>query len=202
MTIFPDRQTSQEVQRILIGSVVPRPIALVSSVSAAGVRNLAPFSFFNAVCTEPPVICFAAARPAAGKPKKDTLANIEATSEFVVNIVSEEFAEQMNLTARDYPADVDEFAVSGLTAINSELVRPPRVRESRISFECKLTHNIVVSDKPAGSNLILGEVVCMHVDEVVLEDGRINPDRLRAIGRMGGISYVRTTDRFEIVRPK
>ncbi len=202
MTIFPDRQTSQEVQRILIGSVVPRPIALVSSVSAAGVRNLAPFSFFNAVCTEPPVICFAAARPAAGKPKKDTLANIEATSEFVVNIVSEEFAEQMNLTARDYPADVDEFAVSGLTAIDSELVRPPRVRESRVSFECKLTHNIVVSDKPAGSNLILGEVVCMHVDEVVLEDGRINPDRLRAIGRMGGISYVRTTDRFEIVRPK
>ncbi len=202
MTIFPDRQTSQEVQRILIGSVVPRPIALVSSVSAAGVRNLAPFSFFNAVCTEPPVVCFAAARPAAGKPKKDTLANIEATGEFVVNIVSEEFAEQMNLTARDYPADVDEFAVSGLTAIDSELVRPPRVRESRVSFECKLTHNIVVSDKPAGSNLILGEVVCMHVDEVVLEDGRINPDRLRAIGRMGGISYVRTTDRFEIVRPK
>ncbi len=202
MTIFPDRQSSQEVQRILIGSVVPRPIALVSSVSAEGVRNLAPFSFFNAVCTEPPVVCFAAARPAAGKPKKDTLANIEATGEFVVNIVSEEFAEQMNLTARDYPADVDEFAVSGLTAINSELVKPPRVRESRVSFECKLTHNIVVSDKPAGSNLILGEVVCMHVDEVVLEDGRINPDRLRAIGRMGGISYVRTTDRFEIVRPK
>ncbi len=89
MTIFPDRQTSQEVQRILIGPVVPRPIALVSSVSAAGVRNLAPFSFFNAVCTEPPVVCFAAARPAAaGKPKKDTLANIEATGEFVVNIVS------------------------------------------------------------------------------------------------------------------
>ena len=202
MTIFPDRQTSQEVQRILIGSVVPRPIALVSSVSAEGVRNLAPFSFFNAVCTDPPVICFAAARPAAGKPKKDTLDNIEATGEFVVNIVSEEFAEQMNLTARDYPADVDEFAESGLTAINSELVRPPRVRESRVSFECKLTHNIVVSDKPAGSNLILGEVVCMHVDEAVLEDGRIDPDRLRAIGRMGGISYVRTTDRFEIVRPK
>ena len=202
MTIFPDRQTSQEVQRILIGSVVPRPIALVSSVSAEGVRNLAPFSFFNAVCTDPPVICFAAARPAAGKPKKDTLANIEATGEFVVNIVSEEFAEQMNLTARDYPADVDEFAESGLTAINSELVRPPRVRESRVSFECKLTHNIVVSDKPAGSNLILGEVVCMHVDEAVLEDGRIDPGRLRAIGRMGGISYVRTTDRFEIVRPK
>ncbi len=202
MTIFPDRQTSQEVQRILIGSVVPRPIALVSSVSVAGLRNLAPFSFFNAVCTEPPVVCFAAARPAAGKPKKDTLANIEATGEFVVNIVSEEFAEQMNLTARDYPADVDEFAVSGLTAINSELVKPPRVRESRVSFECKLTHNIVVSDKPAGSNLILGEVVCMHVDEVVLEDGRINPERLRAIGRMGEIGYVRTTDRFEIVRPK
>ncbi len=202
MTIFPDRRTSQEVQRILIGAVVPRPIALVSSVSAGGVRNLAPFSFFNAVCTDPPVVCFAAARPAAGKPKKDTLANIEATGEFVVNVVSEEFAEQMNLTAGDYPAGVDEFALSGLTAIDSELVKPPRVGESHVSFECRLTHNIVVSDKPQGSNLILGEVVCMHVDEAVLEDGRIDPDRLRAIGRMGGISYVRTKDRFEIVRPK
>lgn len=202
MTIFPDRQTSREVHRILIGAVVPRPIALVSSVSAEGIRNLAPFSFFNAVCTDPPVVCFAAARPAAGKRKKDTLANIEATGEFVVNIVSEEFAAQMNLTASDYPADVDEFAMSGLTAVDSELVKPPRVKESHVSFECKLTHNIVVSDKPQGGNLILGEVVCMHVDEAVLEDGRINPDRLRAIGRMGGIGYVRTTDRFEIVRPK
>ena len=202
MTVFPDARSTQDVNRILIGAVVPRPIALVSSVSGEGVRNLAPFSFFNAVCTDPPVVCFATARPAAGKQKKDTLANIEAVGEFVVNIVSEEFAEQMNLTAGDYPASVDEFAISGLTAIESTLVKPPRVRQSHVSFECRLTHNVVISDKPQGSNLIVGEVVCIHVDDSILEDGRINPDRLRAIGRMGGISYVSTADRFEIARPK
>ena len=202
MTVFPDARSAQDVNRILIGAVVPRPIALVSSVSGEGVRNLAPFSFFNAVCTDPPVVCFATARPAAGKQKKDTLANIEAMGEFVVNIVSEEFAEQMNLTAGDYPASVDEFTISGLTAIESTVVKPPRVRQSHVSFECRLTHNVVISDKPQGSNLIVGEVVCIHVDDSILEDGRINPDRLRAIGRMGGISYVRTADRFEIARPK
>lgn len=200
MTIIPESRTLQDVHRILIGAVVPRPIALVSSVSAEGILNLAPFSFFNAVCSDPPVICFAAARRAGGK--KDTLANIESTGEFVVNIVSEDFAERMNRTAGDYAPGVDEFAVSGLTAVKSELVKPPRVGESRVNFECKLLQNIVVSDRAQGSNLILGTVVRMHVDDAVLMDGRIDPDRLRAIGRMGGNSYSRTTDRFEIARPK
>ena len=200
MTIFPEGRPLQDVHRILIGAVVPRPIALVSSISPEGILNLAPFSFFNAVCSDPPVVCFAAARRAGGK--KDTLANIESTGEFVVNIVSEDFAEQMNRAAGDFAPDVDEFAVSGLTAVKSELVKPPRVRESRVNFECKLLQNILVSDRAQGSNLILGSVVCMHVDDAVLNGDRIDPDRLCAIGRMGGTSYSRTTDRFEIVRPK
>lgn len=205
MTIFPDERTRQDVHRILIGSVVPRPIAWVSTVCAAGRFNLAPFSFFNAICSDPPVVCFAVARPPARGQggKKDTLANIEATGEFVVNIVSEDLAEQMNLTSGDYPPEVDEFSLTRLTAVKSELVKPPRVGQARVNFECKLTHNIVVSDKPGGSNLILGEAVCIHVDDTVLDDAnRIDPDRLRAIGRMGGVSYVRTADRFDLMRPK
>ena len=204
MILLPDRASRQDVHRILIGAVVPRPIAFVSTVSADGVFNVAPFSFFNAVCSDPPVICFAASRPPSGdgRSKKDTLANIEATGEFVVNIVSESFADEMNLTAGNYPAEVNEFSVAGLTAVKSELVKPPRVGQSHVNFECKLTHNILVSDRPGGSNLILGEAVCIHVDEAILTDNRIDPDRLRAIGRMGGISYVRTADRFELDRPK
>jgi flavin reductase (DIM6/NTAB) family NADH-FMN oxidoreductase RutF len=205
MKIVPNGRSHADVQRIIVSAVVPRPIAFVSTLSAGGLRNLAPFSFFNAVCTDPPVICFAAARPGAGagKTKKDTLSNVEATGEFVVNIVSEAIAGRMNITAGEYPAGVDEFALAGLTAAESELVKPPRVAESPVSFECKLLQNIVVSERAQGSNLILGEVVCVHVDDAVLDaDGRIDPDRLRAVGRMGGFSYSRTTDRFDLVRPK
>ena len=204
MTIYPERASPGEVHRILIGAVVPRPIAFVSTVSLDGIFNAAPFSFFNAVCSDPPVLCFAVSRPSSrgSNGKKDTLANIEATGEFVVNIVSEDFATQMNLTAGDYPAEVDEFSLTGLTPVKSEVVKPPRVGQSRVNFECKLTQNIVVSERPNGSNLILGEAVCIHVDEEVLDGSRIDPHRLRAVGRMGGISYVRTGDRFELIRPK
>jgi len=201
MIIRPDEAPKEDVHRILIGAVVPRPIGFVSTVSAEGVTNLAPFSFFNAVCSDPPVLCFAAARRGSGA-KKDTLANIEATGEFVINIVSEEIAEPMNLTAGDYPPEVDEFDLTGLTPVKSVLIKPPRVGQSHVSFECRLTHNIPVSDRAGGSNLIIGEAVCIHVDDAILKGNRIDPDRLRAIGRMGGISYVRTADRFEIARPK
>ncbi len=205
MTIFPGAASLPDVQRILIGAVVPRPIAFVSTVSAAGILNLAPFSFFNAVCYDPPVVCFSIAHPPAGDPRsqKDTLANIEATGEFVVNVVSEDIGGPMNLTSGHYPTEVDEFSLSGLTPVKSELVKPPRVGQSPVNFECKLTHNILVSARPGGSHLILGEAVCIHVDDAILDEkNRIDPARLRAIGRMGGISYVRTGDLFELIRPK
>ena len=205
MRIIPAQASPTDVQRILVGAVVPRPIAFVSTISPDGVLNLAPFSFFNAVCTDPPVICVAISRPPAGDPRthKDTLANIEAIGEFVVNIVAEPIAEQMNLTSGHYPSDVDEFSLSRLTPVKSDLVKPPRVGESPVAFECKSIHNILVSDRKGGSNLILGEVVCIHIaDFVVDEKNRIDPVRLRAVGRMGGISYVRTSDLFEYIRPK
>ena len=203
IAIDPEVASPADVYKLMIGSIVPRPIAFVSSLSRDGVRNLAPFSFFTAVSANPPVICFSPMIRAsvAGGAKKDTLNNIESTGEFVVNIVSEDFADRMNLCAGEYPPEVDEFAVSGLTAVPSEVVGPPRVGESRIQFECKLVQVVPVSAKPLGGSLVLGEVVRFHIADELFDNFRIDPDKLGAIGRMGGPSYARTADRFDLQRP-
>jgi flavin reductase (DIM6/NTAB) family NADH-FMN oxidoreductase RutF len=130
------------------------------------------------------------------------LCNVEATGEFVVNIVSEEFAGQMNLCSADVPPEIDEFELSGLTPVASDLVKPPRVAESKVQMECRLHQIIRVSDKPGGGILVLGEVLRFHVLESLLDGYKIDPDRLNAIGRMGGPTYTRTRDRFEMQRPK
>ena len=198
MTIDPQTVSSIANYRLLSGAVVPRPIAFVSTISLGGVRNLAPFSFFNAVCSEPPVVSFC---PTVRAPLKDTLANVLATREFVVNIVNEAIAAQMNICAAEYPAEVDEFEMSGLTAVASDVVKPPRVLESPVSMECRLIEVVDVSRLPRGASLVLGEVVRFHVDDRVVSNYIIDPDRLRAVGRMSANSYVRTRDRFELIRP-
>ena len=198
MTIDPQTASSIANYRLLSGAVIPRPIAFVSTISLDGVRNLAPFSFFNAVCSEPPVVSFC---PTVREPLKDTLANVLATREFVVNIVNEAIAAQMNICAAEYPADVDEFEVSGLTAVASDVVKPPRVLESPVSMECRLIEVVDVSRLPRGASLVLGEVVRFHVHDGVVNDYIIDPDKLRAVGRMSANSYVRTRDRFELIRP-
>lgn len=201
MIIDPANESAQDVYKLLIGAVVPRPIALVSSLSRAGVRNLAPFSFFTVASANPPVVCFCPmVRPAGGAPK-DTRRNIEETREFVVNIVSEDFASKMNITSGDYPPDVDEFTVSGLTPVPSLVVNPPRVGESLVNMECKLQQIVDVSTAPLGGCIVLGEIVRFHVADGLLDNFRLDPDKLRAIGRMGGTSYTRTKDRFELARP-
>ena len=184
--------------KLLIGLIVPRPIAFVSTISAGGVHNLAPFSFFNAVCANPPVISFASG---FRNPPKDTLLNVRASGEFVVNIVSEEIAEQMNLTSGEYPHGVDEFELSGLTPVPSDIVRPPRVLESPVNMECRLVQIVDVGREPLGGSLVLGEVVRFHIDPAIMDDFRIDPEKLRAIGRMGGTGYTRTRDRFDMIRP-
>jgi flavin reductase (DIM6/NTAB) family NADH-FMN oxidoreductase RutF len=189
----------RDVYKVMIGSIVPRPIAFVSTISREGVTNVAPFSFFNAICPEPPTIAFSTS---FREPRKDTYVNVKATGEFVVNIVSEEIAEKMNIASGEYPYGIDEFALSGLTAVPSDLIRPPRVAESHVSMECKLAQVIDVSTKPGGGSLIIGEVVRFHVDDSIVDNFRIDPDKLRAIGRMGGNEYSRTRDRFEMIRPK
>jgi flavin reductase (DIM6/NTAB) family NADH-FMN oxidoreductase RutF len=203
--IDPASTEPRNVYKLLIGAIVPRPIAFVSTISAEGILNLAPFSFFTAASANPPVVCFAPSTRSAGK-KKDTLRNIEDTGEFVINVVSEEFAEQMNLCSAEFPPEVDEFAASGLTPLPSDLIQPPRVRESHINMECRLMQVVYVSSKPMGGSLVIGEVVRFHVDEAIIDNRvdnyAIDPAKLRPIGRMGGPTYTRTTDLFNLERPK
>lgn len=186
----------------MIGAIVPRPIALVSSVDEAGVRNLAPFSYFTACSSNPPVVVFCPILRPLPPTAKDTLRNTMATREFVVNIVSEEFVERMNATAATVGPEVDEFELSGLTPIASDLIKPARVAESHVQMECRLLQIVQVSDKPGGGSLVLGQVMRFHVDHNLIENFRIDPDKLRAVGRMAGTTYVRTTDRFQLERPK
>jgi flavin reductase (DIM6/NTAB) family NADH-FMN oxidoreductase RutF len=197
--IDPSTIPPQVMYRLLIGSVVPRPIAFVSTMSPAGVLNLAPFSFFNAFCADPPIVGFC---PVWRTPAKDTITNVRATREFVVNVVGEEIAEAMNVCSAEFPAEVDEFQQSNLTPIPSVIVKPPRVKESKINMECSLLQIVDFSEKPNGGSLVLGQIVRMHVEDGLINDSyQIDADKLRAIGRMGGPEYARTRDRFAMVRP-
>ena len=202
MIVDPASNDPRNVYKLMIGAIVPRPIAFVSTISPHGAFNLAPFSFFTGVSANPPVIAFSPMRRLSDGSRKDTLNNIEATGEFVVNIVSEEFADKMNLCSEEFGPEVDEFQVSGLTPVPSDLVKPPRVKESHVNMECRLVEVVHVSAKPIGGSIVLGEVVRFHVDDAIVSDFKIDPDKLRAFGRMGGNTYARTTDRFEMVRPK
>ena len=202
MIIDPSQTDAFNVYRIMIGAIVPRPIAFVSTLSRDGMRNLAPFSFFTGVSANPPVICFCPMRREGEHPRKDTLRNISATGEFVVNVVSEEIAQQMNVTSGEYPPEVDEFELAGLTPIPSDLVKPPRVAEAHVHMECRLYLWIEIGDLPLSGNIVLGEVLRFHVDDQYVDSFKIDPDKLRAIGRMGGASYTRTLDRFDMQRPK
>ncbi len=197
----PANHTPGEIYKLMIGAIVPRPIALVSTVDEGGVRNLAPFSYFTACSANPPVVVFCPVMRPVPAGAKDTLRNIMATREFVVNIVSEEFAGGMNATAAQVPPEVDEFELSGLTPIPSDLVKPARVAESHIHMECRLRQVVHVSDQPGGGSLVLGEVLRFHVREDLIDNFRIDPEKLRAIGRMAGSTYIRTTDRFDLERP-
>jgi flavin reductase (DIM6/NTAB) family NADH-FMN oxidoreductase RutF len=198
----PVEHLPQNIYKMMIGCVVPRPIAFVSSIDEQGIYNLAPFSFFSAVCSKPPTILFCPSVRATTGKSKDTLRNVLATKEFVVNIVSEEFAAAMNQTSAEVGPEVDEFALSGLTPLVSETVRAPRVAESAVQMECRLREVITISGEPGGGSIVIGEVLRFHVREDLFDNYRIDPERLNAIGRMGGPTYCRTQDRFDMERPK
>lgn len=201
MTITPSEHDYNNIYKLMIGSIVPRPIAFISTVSPDGVRNLAPYSFFNGVCSNPPIILFSTVIRKDGS-FKDTLANVKATRQFVVNIVSEEFAAQMNLTSAEVPPEVDEFALSGLTPVPSDLVGCPRVKEAKISMECSLANMVTFGEGPGGGCTVFGQILRFHIADELFDNYRIDPDKLHAIGRMGGPTYTRTKDRFELIRPK
>jgi flavin reductase (DIM6/NTAB) family NADH-FMN oxidoreductase RutF len=192
----------QDRYKLLIGSIIPRPIGFVSTISENGVYNLAPFSFFNGICSNPMTVLFCPVIRSSDGQEKDTLKNIKNNKEFVVNIVSEEIASQMNQCSAEYPPDVDEFKQSGLTPEKSTMVKPPLIKEAKISMECKLHQLVQVGDGGLGSaTVVIGEVIYFHANEEVYKDGKIISSKLKPIGRMGGAEYCKTTDVFSLPRP-
>ena len=201
MIIDPKDIPFQDTHKLMIGSIVPRPIALVSTISKEEKVNLAPFSYFNGVCSKPPTIVFCPARRGWDGKEKDTLVNIRETEEFVVNIVSESFAEKMVVCSTDFDPDIDEYKVSNLSKINSKKIRPPRVEEAKISFECTLNQIVEIGDGEAGNGfIVIGTIVLFHIDDSVYDNGKINLKSLNPLGRLAGNSYSRNEDTFEIIR--
>ena len=195
-----DPATFENFYRVLTGVVVPRPIAFVSTRSTDGVDNLAPYSFFNAVAYDPPTVVFSSSRT-VGRKSKDTLRNVEETGEFVVNVVVDDIADAMNRTAAEFPEDIDEFEIAGLTSIPSEIVKPPRVAESPVNMECRLEQVVNIGDPNHGHGLVIGTIVLMHVRDDIIDGHRINQARLKPTGRLAGNMYCHTADTFELVRP-
>ena len=201
MQLDPQTLGERETYKLLIGCVVPRPIAWVSSVDERGARNLAPFSFFNAIGSNPPALSISINYAATHDERKDTLRNIAATGEFVVNIVDEALAQAMNATATNYPADVDEFAIAKVTPAPSVLVRAPRVAEAPVSMECRLFTLVPIGQGPGSATLVVGTVALIHVrDDLVDARHRVDIRKLRPIARLAGSSYAYVHDTFEMVR--
>lgn len=199
MELDPNAIGEAAAYKLLIGCVVPRPIAWVSTVDAAGVRNLAPFSFFMGVCGEPPTIAFSSGPREGGR--KDTVRNIEAGGDFVVNVVDDAHAEAMNATSGEYAPEVDEFAVAGLTAAPGVRVKAPRVATAPIGLECRLVEIVRIGRGP--HSVVFGEIVYLHVRDDLYDaaTGRIDVAALRPVGRLAGHMYSRTHELFELKRP-
>ncbi|GGI14050.1 flavin reductase family protein [Gottfriedia solisilvae] len=203
MEIRPDTLPWQDAYKLLIGSVLPRPIAFVSTKNTEGVANVAPFSFFTAICADPMLVCFAPMIRGTDGDKKDTLKNIESTKEFIINIVSEEICEQVNQAATDFAYGVDEFEMVGLTKIDGTTVNVPRVKESLVGLECELFELLHFGDNKGAGSLVIGKVVNVHINDELYENGKINTEKLNPVGRLAGHSYTKAiTDTFAIERKR
>jgi flavin reductase (DIM6/NTAB) family NADH-FMN oxidoreductase RutF len=185
-------------------TILPRPIAWTSTLNEDGSANLAPFSFFTGVSSDPPtcLICVSRRRRQldGSRPPKDTWRNIERTGEFVIHVVDDALGPQMNATSREFPYGTDEIAEVGLTRVPSDRISPPRITEAPVAMECRLERIVEVGR--AGTAVIIGEILLWHVRDELVVGGRLDLGRLDAIGRMGGPTYTRTRDRFDLVRPK
>lgn len=196
--------------RLMTSLIIPRPIAWVSTVDGAGHRNLAPFSYFQGVSSDPPTVVIGMGWLASGQPK-DSLRNVLETGELTVSFVNEDLASAMNQTSAAYPAHTDEWEQAGVAAAASHTVAPERVRDALAALECKLTHAIPLGEGPAGgpsTTLVIARIVHFHVQEGLIQrtEGNklapVDPARLATVGRLGGIAYTKTTDVFELPRPK
>jgi flavin reductase (DIM6/NTAB) family NADH-FMN oxidoreductase RutF len=201
MQIDPAHTSQKDVYKILTGAVIPRPIGWISTVSQDGIPNLAPFSFFNAVGEDPPHVMFSTVR--SGNTNKDTLNNVLATGQFVVNMATEELVEAINASSVNLPPDGNEFDYAGLTAIPSVKVKAPRVAQSPIHFECQMVHHYSLEGhKDGGATIIIGRIVMFHVsDNVLLDDFKINRETYHPIARLEGYNYAKLGEVFSIKRP-
>jgi flavin reductase (DIM6/NTAB) family NADH-FMN oxidoreductase RutF len=202
MRIDVSRTPVIDVYHMLVGLVAPRPIAWVTTISESGVVNLAPFSFFNAFGANPPVVVFSPTLKRDGG-KKDTLLNIEANGEFVINASTEKHADLINLSSKPLSYDESEVALTGQATTPSTLVRPPRLADVPFALECKLMQIIPVGSGPISANLVIGQIVTMHVNDDILDSHGIpDPRKINAIARLGGEYWCRTQDLFQLERPK
>ena len=202
VTLDPKDLGQKGVYKLMIGAIVPRPIAFVSTMSDSGIGNVAPFSFFNGVASNPPTLMISITRKSTGE-KKDTLRNIESNGQFVINTVHEWMIGAVNHCSAEYPYGVDELTQVGLTALPSFKIKPPRVAESSVHFECELYKSLEVGDGSEGSaTLIIGKILLIHVDQKIYHQGKIETEPMQIISRLAGQSYARVSNPFELARPK
>lgn len=202
-SVSPNELKTAQVHAYLLGAVAPRPIALASTVDADGKPNLSPFSFFNVFSAKPPILIFSPARRVRDNSEKHTLKNIKAVGEVVVNIVNYEIVQQMSLSSTEYPEGVNEFTKSGLTPVASDLIRPFRVAESPVQFECLVREVIALGNEGGAGNLVVCEVVKIHIQEKYLDENRqIDHRKIDLVARMGADWYCRASEgMFEIPKP-
>lgn len=198
----PVQLTERENYKFLIGSIIPRPIAFVTSLTEAGVVNAAPFSFFNIVSSNPPMISVSIQRKSGEM--KDTARNIKQQRQFVVHIVDTDNVEQVNETAANLPPHESEVARAGLTLVESTKIAVPGVKEAKVRFECELEKVIELGgdEENAGCDLIIGKVLYYHIEDEIYEDGKIDPQKLKAISRLAGNDYATIGEQFTIERPQ
>lgn len=194
LRIDPTQIPTADLHQFILGSVAPRPIAFASTVSEDGVPNLAPYSFFNAFSSNPPILIFSTNRRVANNTTKDTLKNVQDTKEVVINVVPHSIVRQMALTSIEFDAGVNEFEKAGLTAIPSEMVKPFRVAESPVQMECVVEQILPLGGEAGAGNLVICRILLMHISESVLsETGRIDPHKIDLMGRMGRFYYARAS---------
>ena len=204
MTIIPGEIKTAQLHAYLLGAVAPRPICFASTIDKDGNANLSPFSFFNVFGSKPPILIFSPARRVRDNTIKHTLENVYETKEVVINVVNYNIVQQASLSSCEYPKGTDEFVKAGFTAVRSDMVKPYRVKESPVQLECKLLQVIETGKDGGAGNLVICEVLCMHIEDNVLDgQGRIDPHKIDLVARMGGDYYCRASGAavFEVAKP-
>jgi len=190
LEIYPHQTLTKDLHKYLLSSIGPRPIALASTIDNQGINNVSPFSFFNIFSSNPPIAIFSPARRVRDNTTKDTLENIQQTKQVVINVVNENIVEKAVISSGDFPPEEDEFVKAGLTPIASKMIKPFRVKESPVQMECKVNQIIELGNNGGAGNLIVSEVILMHINPDILdEDNNIDPNKIKLVGRMGGSWY-------------